>query len=88
MKAIKILLDIVIVAGVIMLFAGLYFWLIKAGIPYQDPTPEMQMQYAKNLRTGEALIAVGFLVSIFAPIPRIIVGIVARRRKQRNAINA
>ena len=88
MKAIKILLDIVIVAGVIMLFAGLYFWLIKAGIPYQDPTPEMQMQYAKNLRTGEVLIAVGFLVSIFAPIPRIIVGIVARRRKQRNAINA
>ena len=88
MKAIKILLDIVIVAGVIMLFAGLYFWLIKAGIPYQDPTPEMQMHYAKNLRTGEVLIAVGFLVSIFAPIPRIIVGIVARRRKQRNAINA
>ena len=88
MKAIKILLDIVIVAGVIMLFAGLYFWLIKAGIPYQDPTPEMQMQYAKNLRTGEVLIAVGFLVSIFAPIPRIIVGIVARRRKQRNAFNA
>ena len=88
MKAIKILLDIVIVAGVIMLFAGLYFWLIKAGIPYQDPTPEMQMQYANNLRTGEVLIAVGFLVSIFAPIPRIIVGIVARRRKQRNAFNA
>lgn len=88
MKAIKILLDIVIVAGVIMLFAGLYFWLIKAGIPYQDPTPEMQMQYAKNLHTGEILIAAGFLVSIFAPVPRIIVGIVARRRKQRNTNNA
>ena len=88
MKAIKILLDIVILAGVLTLFAGLYFWLIKAGIPYQDPTPEMKLQYAENLRTGEILITVGFLVSILAPIPRIIVGIAARRRKQRDSNNA
>lgn len=88
MKAIKILLDIVIAAGVLILFAGLYFWLIKAGIPYQDPTSDMKLQYAKNIRTGEILIAVGFLVSVLAPIPRIIVGIAARRRKQRNSNNA
>jgi len=84
MKAIKILLDIVIAAGVLTLMTGLYFWLIKAGIPFQDATPEMKMQYANNLRTGEILIAIGFLVSVLAPIPRIIVGVVSRRRKQGN----
>lgn len=40
-------------AGIILLLMGVYFMLIKGGIPYQDPTPEMQISYAAWWRAGK-----------------------------------
>ena len=88
LKAIKIILNVLIVAGALAFVIGLYFWIIKAGIPAQDPTPEMKAQYAQNMLIGDALVFSGFLTSLTAAIPRIIIGIVSRRRKQGSANNA
>lgn len=50
------IINSVILAGGILFFTGLYYVIIKAGIPYQDPTLEIQIQYAVNMRIGETLV--------------------------------
>lgn len=47
------------VIGVIILAVGLYYYMIKAGIPYQDPTPEMLQRYNSWLKQGEVLSLTG-----------------------------
>jgi len=39
---------ILIAAGLFLLFAGFVYDMEFAGIPYQDPTPEMSARYARH----------------------------------------
>ena len=48
MNILKRLFTSILLAGILILGAGLYYMVIKAGIPYQDPTPEIQLQYSIN----------------------------------------
>lgn len=61
----------VILAGIILLFIGLYYSVIKAGIPYQDPPLELQIQYAVNTRIGEILLGNGFVIAIWGGVIRV-----------------
>ena len=84
-KVIKILKSILlglIFAGVIMLVVGLYYQEIKAGIPYQDPTEEMQLQYTIYWKIGEELMYDGFMIGSTGIVLRIIVFIVERYIKR------
>ena len=76
------LLNSLILAGVILLFIGSYYWMIKAGIPYQDPTLEMQIQYTIDLRIGEILLGNGFLITICGGVIRLILGLIELIRKK------
>lgn len=60
----------VILAGIIILYTGIYYCVIKAGIPYQDPPLELQIQYTINNEIGNILIKEGFLLSICGGIAR------------------
>ncbi len=53
----------VLIAGVILFVMGLYYMMIRAGIPYQDPPLELQIQYAVNMGIGEELVKVGLPVA-------------------------
>ncbi len=64
-----------IILGIIILSIGLYYLIIKAGIPYQDPTPELQIQYEKNMSIGETISMVGFCITTVAAICRIVAGL-------------
>lgn len=64
-------INAVLLAGVIMLFTGAYYCVVKAGIPYQDPPLELQIQYAVNMGIGEILVKDGFLLSICGGIVRL-----------------
>ena len=77
------LLNSLILAGVILLFIGSYYWMIKAGIPYQDPTLEMQIQYTIDLRIGEILLGNGFLIAVCGGIIRLILGLIELIRERR-----
>ena len=77
------LLNSLILAGVILIFMGLYYWMIKAGIPYQDPTLEMQIQYTIDLRIGEILLGNGFLIAVCGGIIRLILGLIELIRERR-----
>ena len=61
------------VVGVIAFTAGLLYDASFAGIPYQDPSPELQQNYDFHSSiarigycAGGALIAGGFVLGIFA----------------------
>ena len=54
--------------------------MIKAGIPYQDPTPEMQLQYSVNMEVGSVLTKLGLCMTIVGSIIRIIVGRFNKRK--------
>ena len=59
-----------IIAGIIILLIGLYYLIIKAGIPYQDPPLDLQLQYAVNTRIGSILTGIGFKMVIWGSIFR------------------
>ena len=64
----------VLLAGLIILMIGLYYAVLKAGIPYQDPTAEMQIQYAVNHEIGRVLSTVGVVLVLCGGIARFIIG--------------
>lgn len=73
------ILNAAITAGVIILFIGLYYAVFKAGIPYQDPTPELQIRYEVNYRIGGLLTESGFAVTICGGVLRLLVGLLWKK---------
>lgn len=51
---------------------GAYYCVIKAGIPYQDPPLELQIQYAVNMGIGEQLVKNGFVLIVCSGVVRVI----------------
>ena len=51
---------------------GAYYCVIKAGIPYQDPPLELQIQYAVNMGIGEQLVKNGFILIVGGGMIRVI----------------
>ncbi len=78
------IINAILLAGVIILFTGIYYYVVKAGIPYQDPPLELQIQYAVHMGIGEVLTKNGFLISICAGVGRLILKLALKKRKNRN----
>lgn len=76
----KRILDSIILAGVIILLIGLYYVLLKAGIPYQDPPLELQIKYAVDMGVGRELAKDGFWLVVFGGAARILFGLIRRRK--------
>ena len=72
---------VIIAVGVIILFTGLYYLIIKAGIPYQDATFEMQILYAKNMYIGDSLTTIGFITIVLGIVGRITTGIIEKKKE-------
>lgn len=75
MKIVNLLKSILtglIISGVIVILAGVYYLVIKAGIPYQDPPLELQIQYEVNMGIGEELFKIGLLIAVIGLAGRII----------------
>ena len=71
----KSVLIAITLAGVIVLFIGLYYVVIKAGIPYQAPPLELQIKYAVNMGIGEELTKVGFWITLLGGVARLLMGL-------------
>ncbi|MDE7177777.1 MAG: hypothetical protein K2O59_08160 [Lachnospiraceae bacterium] len=76
-------LNAAILAGIIILFTGIYYCVIKAGIPYQDPPLELQIQYAINMGIGGILVKEGFLIFICGGIVRCLFGLVLKKKQKK-----
>jgi len=80
----KGILNAITLAGVIVLFIGLYYVVAKAGIPYQDPPLELQIKYAVNMGIGEELTKVGFWIALLGGVARILIGLSLKRKERQN----
>jgi len=74
------MLNAIIIAGVIILFIGLYYSVIKAGIPYQDPPLDLLIQYEVNAGIGDVLVGSGFKIAVCSGIIRVVLGLLWRKR--------
>ncbi len=73
----------VALAGIMIFFIGIYYCVFKAGIPYQDPPLELQIQYAIHMGIGEILVRDGFLIFICAGAGRLILKLVLKKTRKK-----
>lgn len=81
MKKMFYILGSFLIAGGIMLGIGLFYTTVKAGIPYQDPPVELQIQYAVNMGVGNELLKVGAVLACVAIVGRLIIRIILKTKK-------
>jgi|GEM_PF-3337006 len=62
----------VIAAGIVLSFAGLTYDIIFAGIPYQDPSPQLQAAYLENAMYATKLIRIGGFVTFLGIVAAVI----------------
>lgn len=77
------IINSVILAGVILCVMGSYYSIIKAGIPYQDPPLELQIQYAVNMRIGEVLLGNGAVIVISGGIIRLLLALILKKHQEK-----
>lgn len=67
-------------AGLVLLAAGLLYDLLFAGIPYQDPTPEMTASYDRHSAIATVIYWCGALI-LLAGITAVMVRFLFRRKQ-------
>lgn len=65
MKNSKRILIMILLVGIAVFTVGFYYAAIKAGIPYQDPTPKMLKEYNRNMKIGGDLCFGGGIIILF-----------------------
>lgn len=62
---IRSLCNAALLAGAVLLLIGLNFVFVKAGLPYQDPTPEMTLRWMAYFYAGATTLcwAIGLLAA-------------------------
>ena len=83
MYYLRLIANSVILAGIILFLIGLYYSVIKAGIPYQDPPLELQIQYAIYMGIGEILLKNGLRTAICGGMIRLLLGLIWRIYQRR-----
>lgn len=78
---IKQIINAVIMAGIIIFFIGAYYAVIKAGIPYQDPPLDLQIQYTVNAEIGDILVGHGFKIALCGSIVRLVLNLIWKKLK-------
>ena len=69
------------IAGVVILLISAYYLVIKAGIPYQDPPPDLQIKYAVNAGVGEELFKNGSIGFVIGLAGRIVTWLLHKKRE-------
>lgn len=72
--------DAALLGGLVVAVIGLYHIVIRAGIPYQDPTVEMRLRYAIALGTGRALLGTGLALAAGGGVLRLILKLIPKKK--------
>lgn len=72
---------ILIAAGLFLLVGGFIYDVMFAGIPFQDPTPEMSARYAQQAQIGATICWLGVGVFAFGLLSSIVRLVVRRFRR-------
>lgn len=77
------IINAIIIAGIIILFIGLYYSMIKAGIPYQDPPLDLRIQYEVDAGIGHVLTGIGFKIAICSSIIRFVLNLIWKKYQKK-----
>ena len=77
----KTFFNSIAIAGCLIFTAGVYYAIVKAGIPYQDPTPEMSFNYEVNYRVGEVLFTLGAAALALGAVGRAVMQFVRGKKR-------
>ena len=69
-----------LLVGILLILAGFLYDIFFAGIPYQDPTPEMSASYARHARIASTIRYAGLLAFLTGVVVRILRWIESRTR--------
>lgn len=69
---VKSVISSVIIAGIILFAIGFYLAAIKGGIPYQDPTAQMQIKWQAYKMAGEYNMSAGLLLTFCGVLAKIV----------------
>jgi hypothetical protein len=72
---------VLIVLGLFLLVSGFLYDVMFAGIPYQDPTPEMSAHYAHHARIASVICWFGAAFFLFGSLAGIVRFVVRRFRR-------
>ncbi len=72
-----------IIAGVIILLIGIYYSIIKAGIPYQDPPLDLKIQYEVNAGIGRILTGIGFKITIYSSVIHFVLNLIWKKCQKK-----
>ena len=70
-----------IAAGLFLFVSGFLYDVMFAGIPYQDPTPEMSARYAHHAHIASVICWLGVAVFLFGSLASIVRFVVRRFRR-------
>jgi hypothetical protein len=73
-------LVILVATGLFLLLSGFIYDVMFAGIPYQDPTPEVSARYAHHARIASSICWLGFGIFLFGSLAGIVRLVVRRFR--------
>ena len=62
----------IIILGILLIVGGFMYDLFFAGIPYQDPTPEMTQRFNFNKSVASTIELIGLIVIIIGIIKSIL----------------
>ena len=65
---IKTALYVLLMAGILIILIGAYLCVIKAGIPYQDQTIEMQIKWQAYYTAGTYNLCCGMVIGAIAAV--------------------
>ncbi len=68
-------------AGLMLLLAGFVYDVVFAGIPYQDPTPELAAGYARHADTAACMFRSGAAVFVAGLVAALIQLVMSHCRK-------
>jgi len=68
--------------GLGLLFGGFAYDVMFAGIPYQDPTPELAQSYARNARIASYLMRAGLGLMGLSVVSRVIWSLAGVRNRR------
>lgn len=79
-------LKAVTTAGIIIWLIGLYYAVVKAGIPYQDPPLDLLIRYQVNSGIGDVLMGTGFWIAVCAGAIQMLLAWIGFRRQKNPPI--
>ena len=74
---------LLIAGGVLVVFGGFIYDVMFAGIPYQDPTPEMSESYAHHAGIASMIRWCGVVVFLFG----VVAGVIRRVTRKPSVIS-